>query len=353
MNRRSTNKAFTLVELLVVMAIIALLLGLLLPALAKARATARQVKDATQIKQCHAGLLSAGADNGGTNPLPGTINHLGTVPGRHTGTGANAVGAGGDERQNTPANLWGAMIGRGFVNAQILVSPAEVNAQVSPATRYNMQRINPAADCYWDPVDSLGAGTVPVPAPVTGFQADLRTQQNGGANGQCNTSYAMIPLDPTIRRAREWRNSGNSQFAVMGNRGPQGGSTDAVMTASKTMLIHGGVKEWDGNLCFNDNHLELSRTFYPTNIGELDRAPQGGGPANQPGTQANRFLDNIFKNDAGANWPPSSQYSDVFLAIQRLSTNQSASNGQVKLQQWDGRDSSSGPQGSGFACTWD
>jgi len=74
------NKGFTLVELLVVMAIIALLLGLLLPALAKARATARQVKDATQVKQCHSGLLTAAAENGGVLPLPGQINTFG-IPG--------------------------------------------------------------------------------------------------------------------------------------------------------------------------------------------------------------------------------------------------------------------------------
>ena len=352
MNTPKNSKAFTLVELLVVMAIIALLLGLLLPALAKARATARQVKDATQIKQCHAGLLSAGADNGGTNPLPGTINHVGTVPGRHTGTDAPRVGSGGDERQNNHANLWGAMIGRGFVNAQILVSPAEVNAQIAPATRYNMARINPAQDCYWDPVDAIAAGGSQVPTPITGFQCDLRTQQTGGVTGQCNTSYALIPLDPTIRRAREWRNSGNSQFAVIGNRGPRGGSTDAVMTASKTMLIHGGVKEWDGNIGFNDNHVELSRTFYPTNGAELDRAPQGGGPANLAGTQPGKFLDNIFKNDAGSNWPASTQYSDVFLAIQRLSANGSSSFGTAKIQAWDGQDGGSG-SGTGPMCTWD
>jgi prepilin-type N-terminal cleavage/methylation domain-containing protein len=346
MNKINKNKGFTLVELLVVMAIIALLLGLLLPALAKARATARQVKDATQIKQCHAGLLSAGADGGGVNPLPGTINHVGQVPGRHTGPDASRVGAGGDESRNNHANLWGAMIGRGFVNAQILVSPAEVSSQIIACTRYNMNAISPANDKYWDDT-------------ATGFQADLRTPTDGGTTGTCHTSYAAIPIDPTVRRAREWRNSGNSQFAVLGNRGPRGGSTDAVMTESKTMFIHGSVKEWDGNLCFNDNHVELSRTFYPTNAAELERQPQSGGPAALPGTQPSRFLDNIFKNDAGESWPLSQRNSDVFLVIQRISPNGS-SFGTTRITQWDGSDTGpanvgTAPPGNagGKTCAWD
>jgi prepilin-type N-terminal cleavage/methylation domain-containing protein len=339
MNRNNKNRGFTLVELLVVMAIIALLLGLLLPALAKARATARQVKDATQIKQAHAGLLSAGADNGGTTPLPGTINHLGTIPGRHTGADSARLGAGGDERQNNHANLWGAMIGRGFVTAQILVSPAEVSGAVTPCTSYNLNRINPAVDCYWDPIDAPGAGSGTVPTPLTGFRTDLA--------GTCNTSYACMPIDPTNRRGREWRNSGNSQFAIMGNRGVRGGQLDTEnLAGSVSLRIHGGDKEWDGNLCFNDNHVELSRTFYPTNLSELDNAPQGGGPQNQPGNAPGKFLDNLFKNDAGTSWPASNRFSDVFLAIQNRSTNPSQSFGKVTIQQFDGAEGNN-------TCVWD
>ena len=348
MNRTNhKNKAFTLVELLVVMAIIALLLGLLLPALAKARATARQVKDATQIKQAHAGILSAGADNGGVNPLPGTINHLGTIPGRHTTGDAAKLGPGGDERQNNHANLWGALIGRGFITPQILVSPAEVSGLVTVNTQYNMNRINPSVDCYWDPIDALGAGTGSLQPPITGFRAFLEGSEPGVAG--CNTSYACMPIDPTIRRGREWRNSGNSQFAIMGNRGIRGGQLSAEFydpaTGSVSLKIHGGANEWDGNLCFNDNHMVLSRTFYPTELAELDNAPQSGGPQNQQ-SPTGKFLDNLFKNDAGSSWPQSVRFSDVFLAIQAKSANPSQSFGKVTIQQFDGSEGN-------FTCVWD
>ena len=77
------KNGFTLIELLVVMAIIALLLGLLLPALTKARNTARQVKDATQIKQIHTGWVTKGSETPrGIFPLPGEINRIGVLPGR-------------------------------------------------------------------------------------------------------------------------------------------------------------------------------------------------------------------------------------------------------------------------------
>jgi prepilin-type N-terminal cleavage/methylation domain-containing protein len=303
-NPNAKNRAggFTLVELLVVMAIIALLLGLLLPALAKARATARQVKDGTQLKQIHAGWLTASNDSQGVLPLPGEINRVGAVPGRGDI----------DESLNHHANLHGSMIGRGYVNAQILVSPAEVNAKIVPCATYNMNQIAPANDRYWD--------TSP-----TGFKADLTSQSN--------TSYGVMPLDPTIRRSTEWRNTGNSRFAVLGNRGPRGGTlTGNDYTNSKTLLIHGSTKEWDGNSCYNDNHVDYGRTFYPEAAKPLPQAACAGGPPDL--VINNQSQDNLFKNDTGCA-STGRRNSDAVLVIQRRSTNTTPGVGAITNNTWD------------------
>ena len=65
------KRAFTLVELLVVVAIIALLVGLLLPALAKAQQTAKTVKDSNQIKQVHTAMVGRANETKG-----GIFNNL-------------------------------------------------------------------------------------------------------------------------------------------------------------------------------------------------------------------------------------------------------------------------------------
>ena len=302
--REHASRGFTLVELLVVMAIIALLLGLLLPALARARATARQVKDSTQVKQTHAGLVTASNDSQGVMPLPGEINRVGTIAGRGDI----------DERLNQHANLYGALIGRGYVNAQILVSPAEVNSKVIPCARYNINRINPAADIYWDN------------DAVTGFKADLTTQSN--------TSYGTMPIDPALRRKVEWRNSGNARFAILGNRGPKGGSgTGNDFIQSKTLLVHGSTKEWDGNTCYNDGHVDFGRTFYPENLTKLAQDACAGGTA-LTGTEA-RF-DNMFKNDTFCVTAAGRRNSDSWLVLQKRSTNESNAAGTATLTTWDG-----------------
>jgi prepilin-type N-terminal cleavage/methylation domain-containing protein len=313
---RQGSKGFTLVELLVVMAIIALLLGLLLPALAKARATARQVKDQTQVKQIHQGWITASNDTQGQYPLPGEINRLAEggqeLPGRGTQ----------NELQNNHANLHGAMLGRGYVNAQILVSPAEVNSKVTPCTTYNMNKIDPSKDCYWDPIDSLGAGTVTL-APITGFRADLTSQ--------CNTSYAVMPLDKTRRRNTEWRNTGNSRFAIIGNRGVKAGATTGNdYLNSKTLLIHGAVKEWDGNIGYNDNHVEFGRSFYPENLAKISSGTAG----------AADILDNLFKNDSGG-FSVAQRNKDCWLVIQKTSKPDA-----------NPADTINDDAGTGF-CTWD
>ena len=233
------RNGFTLIELLVVMAIIALLLGLLLPALAKARASARQVKDATQLNQTHKGWLIMSTDYNDIFPTPGMVNRCGDTPGK------------GDEDRsvNSHANLFAATISAEYATPQILVSPSEASANVAIASTYDLEAYSPPLDKFWDTNN------------FSRFKADL--QQT------CNTSYGTCLLYGD-RKARQWRKSLDSKFAVLGNRGVENSSYDEdTYLGSKTLQIHGTRKEWVGNVCYNDNHVELTRTFAPTTLAQI------------------------------------------------------------------------------------
>jgi prepilin-type N-terminal cleavage/methylation domain-containing protein len=245
---RQGSKGFTLVELLVVMAIIALLLGLLLPALAKARATARQVKDQTQVKQIHQGWITASNDTAGVFPLPGEINRTAASTG-----GPQIPGRGDqDEGQNNHANLHGSMIGRGYVNAQILVSPAEVNSKVVACATYNMNRINPATDCYWDPIDQAGAGSGgTLPNPATGFRADLADKRDLLSGGLASLGLRVIPTEGTYFVTTDVRPLGYAEW--MGGGEPRQieerivQATQAYAKRQTTFFRNqwGGMPSWD------------------------------------------------------------------------------------------------------------
>ena len=101
------------------------------------------------------------------------------------------------------------------------------------------------------------------------------------------------------RKARQWNKSLDSKYAVLGNRGIEDSSYDEQdYLSSKTLLIHGSRKEWIGNICFNDNHIELVRTFAPAALAAI----------NSNGTSVE---DTLFAEDVDLD----GEGSDVYLVM--------------------------------------
>lgn len=302
MRRRN---GFTLIELLVVMGIISLLLGILLPALNNARAKARETKDGTQVKQVHQSWVTKAIDSPtGRFPLPGEINRVGTMAGRGNE----------DEAKNDHAALYSACVAMNLFSPQLLISPSETSGRVAPCSNYDFTRYDPAKDIYWDgDVTNPSGSTACNPVNLT---TDLEVKSN--------TSYATMPLTPRAatakrsnRRDNHWKNSSDSKFAAFGNRGARNGSeTGTDFSNSKTLEIHGGKNSWEGNLCFNDNHISFERTFYPLGMVCVPggMTPPAGDTTcgTSTGTGATALgLDNIFKAD------DATSSTDSFLVQQR------------------------------------
>jgi len=278
MNRQ---RGFTLIELLTVMAIIALLVGLLLPALAQARAKALMTKDATQIKQIHAAWTTFSRDYDGIFPTPGLINRLAVNAGTLTGQ----IPGRGDEdlEANNSAYMYSACIMQNYFTPQILVGPTEPSAFVAVKDDYDWSVYSPNEDIYWDADDN--DYTPPSNSNVGDnyrcFSVDL-DGSDPELQGVSNTSYAHSPISGQ-RKVKEWRDSLNSKWAVIGNRGPAAGAAGQTSGCANcpeyvdsiTLEFHGGSKQWIGNIGFNDNHVALIQSVFPEGLNyDLNGEPE-------------------------------------------------------------------------------
>ncbi|MHC4413999.1 MAG: type II secretion system protein [Planctomycetota bacterium] len=273
------NRGFTLIELLTVMAIISLLIGLLLPALAQARAKAQLTKDQAQIKQIHTSWITFARDYEGAFPTPGLINRDQVDIG--DGQGFREIPGRGPEdvERNISANMYSACIMQNYFTPQVVVAPTEPSGYVLVKDDYDWGVYKPLDDVYWDDT----------------FQTDL--------DELCHASYAHMPIAGE-RKINQWKDSMDSKFAIAGNRGVEDGSLSAdIYETSVTLEFHGGRKQWVGNICYNDNHLDLTQTFWPEGITYLDITQD---PPTRP--------DNLFYNDTGTS-QESGEGRDIWLTL--------------------------------------
>lgn len=238
------RKGFTLIELLVVVAIIALLVGLLLPAITQARRNAASVKDATQVKEIHQSMLVFANSAEGRLPTPGLIDRLPV-------NGVEQIGYGNeDHSQNHTANVYSCMIAANLINADICVGPTEVNPRINEDLDYDREMYSPSTDTYWD----------------TSFVADIAQDFTGPGTGS-NASFAHAALAGD-RKSVKWRNRTDATFPIMGTRGTGGNSNRGGATTgddydlSPTLELHGGDRQWRGNVVFADNHIETLDSFF-------------------------------------------------------------------------------------------
>jgi hypothetical protein len=255
MNRHGT-RGFTLVEVAAVVATVGVLGGLVaisadppprglqggggfLEALAASRQSARQLKDATQLRAIHQGMVMWAQNNNDEYPLPSRIDR------------ANHTTADEGRAKDTTANIFSIMVFSGLITTETLISPLEKNRSVRNYRDYAYDSPRGAVNArlaHWDPK----------------MQAGLSKDSRG------HISYAH--LQPAAGRLAKWSNTFVATDYVLSNRGPEMQAVEQnedgtvtvrlANTDSLTLRFAGAEDTWDGHIVGSDNHVEFASSRY-------------------------------------------------------------------------------------------
>jgi len=259
------RRAFTLVETVIAILAIALLAVFTLVILSSprnSRSAARQLKDSTQVHGIIQSLVAWTNSNQGDYPLPSLID-----------ASDQTVGEKG-RAKDTTANIFSLLIYHGNISPELCISPMESNwssIHTDEDFEYEAPKkaVNPA-NALWDPAFS---------ADFTGGKVGNfsygHLQPSGTRSKPAGTDLAAT--EPT-GRLRAWRDTFSTTEAIVANRGPEITSVAADYAptlknkSSNTLLIHGGRRTWEGNIGYNDGHVEFETSLRPTGSVRFDSA---------------------------------------------------------------------------------
>ena len=266
--RPEFRRALTVIEVVVVLFVLVVLLFILMPALSSTGRGRghRQIKDGTQIRNVVQAMTIFAQGNKDSYPLPSQVdvNNQTVV----IGTAGDASTQRGKDTTN---NILSILVFNSSISPELLYSPNEANSSIKIFTDY--QNVNPKAatvpaNAVWDPA----------------LRCDFTT-------GDGHTSYAhlMPDGDPAKRtgRLQRWANTFNATEPVFGNRGPLVTGRDAQGSIlhdkkSNTHAIHGGRTTWEGNIGYNDNHVNFETRMDPTEITYTVAGAKVGSPTARP-----------------------------------------------------------------------
>jgi len=234
---------FTMIDLLAILLVMALFAGVVLVSSTGRRAgCGRPMNDSTQVRGIHQGMVLWAQSNNDRYPLPSLAD-----AGNHT----VALDAGQDATvKDATANIISMMIFQGFFSPELCISPAEVNANIKTYEKYEYESPQAAAGAdkklaLWDPA----------------FTSDFTSPQRAGAFSYAHT----LPAEE--RKANRWSCTFSPNEPILGNRGPEiagvlrsrSRSVTAIraLPESNTSLIHGPRRTWEGNMAYNDNHVNF------------------------------------------------------------------------------------------------
>ena len=246
------RKAFTLVELMVVISIIVLLMGLLLPALSSAMRSAKSKKEMVQLRGLHQTMGVYASENDGKYPTPGNIrrNPLNGAGGQQYIQGVGKV----NPLHNHTAAIASTLLSMKYAQPEIMVSPAENNAEIGIKGQiveaesgepepYNYASWRPHEGSFWD--------------------EEFRARLGDSAGESDHISFSNLSLLGPARRAR-WHDTAGSDTIVWSTRGTKDGDTSLDdYTKNPILQMHGPENTWNGHTVTADGAVLVAQNFYP------------------------------------------------------------------------------------------
>lgn len=237
--RRSPARGYSLMEIIFVIVIIIVLVALAIPQLGRGQRMARQIRCCSQLRNITQGLQTFAGSNRDHYPMPSALdanNATTREPGRD---------------KDHLANVLSLMIFASIIKPELTVSPAEVNPNIAVLKNYEMTKPRAASRperALWDPA----------------FSIDFTSPAGG------NISYAGLQLSDA--RLKLWSATGDSNQAILANRGPKinwvtraadGSPLIESDNASLTHQIHGSRSSWEGHVAYNDGSVPFELRMAP------------------------------------------------------------------------------------------